>query len=310
MPRILNFDAQVATGFIVEQSAHIETEVNRTVYPDIQYPGLIPVDTSAHPMTKTVVFYSSDMFGKANWINGNSDDIPLAGTERTQFQSAVYTAGIGYGFGWEEVEQAMRDGVNLQAEDALAARRAYEEMVDAVAFIGDTRKNMNGLMNYPGITIQAIPNGDWDNSTTTEDQMLADVNAMILGVATDTAYTSIADTLLLPPSKLMTLATKRLGDTTSTVMEFLRRNNVYTLQTGQELTFRGVLGLETAGAGSTARMIAYRRSPQVLKMHIPMPHRFFPVWQSGPLNWEVPGVFRLGGLDIRRPKEVRYGDGI
>lgn len=28
------------------------------------------------------------------------------------------------------------------------------------------------------------------------------------------------------------------------------------------------------------------------------------------LNCVVPGVFRLGGLDIRRPKDVRYGDGI
>lgn len=308
--RNFNFDAQAATSFVVEQAAHIETEVNRTVYPEIQYPGLVPVDTSAHPMTQTVVFYSSDMFGKADWINGNSDDIPNAGTERTQFQSSVYTAGIGYSFGWEEVQRAQRDGINLQAEDAMAARRAYEEMVDRVAFTGDVTKNMFGLFNYPGIVVAAIPNGDWDNPATTEDEMLADINAMILGVATDTQYTSIADTILLPPSKIMRLATKRLGDTTMTVMEFLSKNNVYTLTTGQALTFRGVLGLETAGAGNTARMIAYRRNPQVLKMHIPMPHRFFPVWQSGPLRWDVPGVFRLGGLDIRRPKEVRYGDGI
>jgi len=41
-----------------------------------------------------------------------------------------------------------------------------------------------------------------------------------------------------------------------------------------------------------------------------MPHRFLPVFQGGPLHWVVPGVFRLGGLDIRRPKEVRYIDGI
>jgi hypothetical protein len=57
-------------------------------------------------------------------------------------------------------------------------------------------------------------------------------------------------------------------------------------------------------------MVAYRRNPQVLKLHVPMPHRFLPVYQDGPLNFVVPGVFRLGGLDIRRPKEVRYGDGI
>jgi hypothetical protein len=48
----------------------------------------------------------------------------------------------------------------------------------------------------------------------------------------------------------------------------------------------------------------------VLKIHIPMPHRFLPVWQTGPMKYDVPGIFRLGGLEIRRPKAVRYVDGV
>lgn len=109
----------------------------------------------------------------------------------------------------------------------------------------------------------------------------------------------MADTLLLPHAKLNYLATKRLGDTQMTLLEFLRKNNTYTATTGKPLTIRAVRGLETAGAGSTNRIIAYRRDPQVLKLHIPMPHRFLPVFQDSPLSWVVPGVFRLGGLDIR-----------
>jgi len=34
------------------------------------------------------------------------------------------------------------------------------------------------------------------------------------------------------------------------------------------------------------------------------------VYQSGPLRWDVPGVMRLGGLDVRLPKQVVYLDGI
>ena len=86
--------------------------------------------------------------------------------------------------------------------------------------------------------------------------------------------------------------------------------NVLTAQTGQPLVIRAVRGLETAGAGGTGRMVAYRRDPEVLKMHIPMTHRFLPVWQTGPLIFDVPGIFRLGGLDIRRPMAVRYLDHI
>ena len=304
------FDAQAATSFIVSQSTHVEQQVNETVYPDIQYPGLIPVDTSANPFTQTVTFYSSDMFGRANWINGNSDDIPLAGTERSQFKSAVYTAGIGYGYGWEEVNVAMRDGVNLTADDAKAARRAYEEMVDDVAMIGDARKGFLGLVNSPAITPVAATNGDWTNVARTADQILADVNQAILGIPVATKYTSIGDTLLMSPERMNLLATKRLGDTTMTVLELLRMNNTYTAMTSRPLVIRPVRALTTAGAGGIQRMVSYRRDPNVLKLHMPMPHRFMPVFQDGPLHWIVPGVFRLGGVDIRRPAEVRYIDGI
>lgn len=306
----MNWDAQAALGFVVSQTSHIEREVNETVYPDIQYSFLIPVDTSAHPFSKSVTYYSSDKFGAAKWINGNADDIPLAGTERTKHETMVHTAAIGYGYGWEEIGMAQKLGINLPAEDAMAARRAYEEMLDRIFLDGDTEKNFGGLIDNSAVTAANAGVGDWGGTGSTEDTVLADINEGILAVATGTQYASMADTLLLPYTKMNYLATNRLGDTQMTILEFLRRNNTYTAMTGQPLTIRAVRGLETAGVGNTARAVAYRRSPQVLKAHLPMPHRFLQPWQAGPLRIEVPGVFRVGGLDIRRPKEVRYIDGI
>jgi hypothetical protein len=85
---------------------------------------------------------------------------------------------------------------------------------------------------------------------------------------------------------------------------------VYTANSGQPLTIRGIRKLDTAGISGGARMIAYRRDPEVLKFHMPMPHRFLPVWQAGPTRWEIPGMLRLGGLDVRLPNEISYVDGI
>lgn len=309
MTKLFSKDAmQAALGFAISQTAHVEAEVNATVYPDIQYSALIPVDTSAHPFAKSITYFSSDKFGRAQWINGNSDDVPQAGTEMSKHETEVHMAGIGYGWGYEEVNQAQMLGINLQANDALAARRAYEEMVDRVALKGDPAKSFKGLINHSEVTSAAVSTGDW--STASEDEILADVNEILLGIGTDTNFTSLGDTLLLPTVKLNVLATRRLGDTGMTLLQFLQKNNTFTAMTGKPLTIRAVRGLDTAGTGGTARMIAYRRDPQVLKLHIPMPHRFLPVYQDGPLSFVVPGVFRLGGLDIRRPKEVRYGDGI
>jgi hypothetical protein len=57
-------------------------------------------------------------------------------------------------------------------------------------------------------------------------------------------------------------------------------------------------------------MVAYKKDPKVLKLHLPMPHRFLPIWQNGPFNFVIPGIFRTGGIEIRRPGAVRYLDQI
>ncbi|MBH3440529.1 major capsid family protein [Pseudomonas luteola] len=302
-------DAQAALGFVTSQTSYIERQVNETVYPDIQYPQLVPVDTSANPWAKTVTYYSADKYGKADWINGNADDIPMAGTEMARNETAVYTAGIGYGYGLEEISQAQMLGLNLPAQDALAARRAYEEMVDRVAIYGDTSKGFYGLINAPSVTAGTAVTGNWE--TATPAQILADINSELIGQYNATLNTAMADTLLLPYGRWLLLTTRMVSDlATETLFSWITRNNAYTAATGQPLTIRAIRGLDTAGAGGTARMVAYRRDPSVVKIHIPMPHRFLPVYQAGPIRWEVPGIFRLGGVDVRQPLLFSYADGI
>jgi hypothetical protein len=41
-----------------------------------------------------------------------------------------------------------------------------------------------------------------------------------------------------------------------------------------------------------------------------MMHRFLPVHQVGALNFVVPGIFRLGGLEVRTKEAMRYMDGV
>lgn len=303
------FDAQQVMGFVTSQTTSIEPGVYATRYPEILYPDLVPVDTGAADFASSVTYYSSDRYGQADWINGNSDDIPKAGTNRAKHETPVYTAGIGYGWGWEEIGKAMMLGVNLPGEDAAAAFRASEEMIDRVVLSGDATKNFTGLLNNPLVSVNAAPTGNWTAATSA--QIVADMNAALLNVFNGTNTVAIADRLLLPWSKFFLIAERQMSaGSDTTILTYFLANNVYTVQTGRPLMIRGLRGLDTAGTSGTPRMIAYRYSPEVLKFHMPMPHRFLPVWQSGPLRFDVPGVLRMGGLDIRLPKEVTYVDGI
>jgi hypothetical protein len=315
MHRNFMVDAQQALGFLVSQTSFIEPQVIETVYPDIQYPALIPVDTSAPEWSKSVTYYSMNKVGQAGWFHHMAKDLHHADVERAKYEIGIEMADIGYMYTLEELGQAMMvPGTNLTTDRAAAARRAYEEMVEEVALQGDAQKNFSGIINYPGITaVMAASTGSGGESewaTKTADEILTDVNAILSGVYTNSKQTEMADTLLLPVASLLLIATKRVPDTQMTVLDFLQTKNVYTFTTGRPLTIRAVRGLETAGTGDTGRMVAYRRDPNVLKMHIPMPHRFLPVWQTGPMRFDIPGIFRLGGLEVRRPASVRYLDGI
>jgi hypothetical protein len=306
---------QANLGFVELQTSHIETGVYRNAYPDVQYPGLIPVDTSANPWVTTVTYYSMDRAGVANWINGKAYDIPLVGVALNQFQTTVHMAGVGYDYGLEEVNQARMLGLNLPGEKASTAKRASEEFIDQIALVGDTAKGFEGLFSSTAVTAGTAPNGAspvsplWAGKTGLE--IINDVNTVLSGVYTDTNTTRSADTLLLPYSRFNQIAIKPMftTDNPMTVLAYIRLNNIYTAQTGQPLDIRGLRQLDTRGAGSTARIIAYRKSPEVLKLHMPMPHQFLPVQLEG-LTYVIPGIFRLGGLDIRLPKEIRYLDGV
>lgn len=314
-PRMNFWDAQqAAMGFLVSQTSYIEPIVIAQKYPEIQYPLLIPVDTAAPDWAKSVTFYSSDQFGRADFVHHLAKDIPLADVTREKFEQGIEMAGIGYRYSLEELGQAMMLGIPLTADKAAAARRAYEEFVDDVALRGHTNKNWEGLINHSSVTVIALE-ADGDNSSQawedkTADQILRDINDVLTGIYTTSLTVEMANTLLLPVAMVAYLATRRIPDTTMSIMDFLTTKNSYTAVTGQPVVIRAVRGLENAGTGGTGRMVAYRRDPEVLKLHIPMPHRFLPVWQTGPLVFDVPGIFRLGGLEIRRPGAVRYADGL
>lgn len=307
---------QIAMSFLIRQASLIEPTVYAMRYQDIQYPGLIPVDTSAPEWIQSVTYFSMDGVGAAQWFNGNAHDVPKVELTREKFETGVSMAAIGYGYNLEELGTAQLLGMNLSADKATLARRVAEEKIDQVAFVGDATKGFTGLVNASGPTATTAPADGTGSATTfaskTPDQILRDINGQLTGIFTGTVGAEIADTLLLPYDVLLALSTRRIDSVNqTTILEWIERNNVYTRVTGQQLTIRGMFGyLDTAGASSTKRMVAYRRSPEVVKMHVPMPFRFLPAWQTGPIKFDVPGIFRIGGTDIRRNKAVRYLDGI
>lgn len=304
----------LALNFLRTAQNYIEPGIYARQYPDFQYRELVPVDNSAPDWTTAIDFFSmGDDVGEAREFSPDGDDINFVDFKLDQGNSRVIMVGIGYRYNLQELAHAQAYGIRLTDDRADAARRKYELFVDNLAFLGRAKLGMTGLVNSTSVTALTAANGAGGTATwttKTADEIAADVNRVLGAVFTESGGIEQADTLLLSQDRYALIATKRLSsDSETTVLEYIQRVNIYTIRTGRPLTIRAVFGLETAGAGSTQRMVAYRRNPDVVKMHVPMPLRWLQAEQRL-LKFEVPGIFRVGGVEFRRPGAARYLDGI
>ena len=129
---------QAHLAFLTSQAAHIESEVYAIRYPDIQYPSLVPVDTSAPAFAGQVTYFSSDGSGKARFLGAYANDIPFVETQRAKHDVRIENAAIGYRYSEFELGHAMMLGINLSSDDAMIARRVAEEMIDEVVLKGQS----------------------------------------------------------------------------------------------------------------------------------------------------------------------------
>lgn len=315
-------DAQQATfGFVYNQSLLVNTQVYAMKFPDLDFSRLVYVDSSMPEYAPGIVTFISSSVGKADWFSGAAKDVKKADVTRDRVETRYHMAAVGYGWNIEEAGQAQLMGMNLGTAKAEAARRAYVEFMWNVTLTGDPNKGLAGLISQTGVTTATAPADGtgavttwFDGSgtlTKTPTQILRDFNNVILGIFTGSLTIEMADTVLLPYSTEANLGATPMSATNSeTVLSFIERNNVYTRRTGLPLTIRGELGLDTAGAGSTKRMVAYANRQDVVKLHLPMPHKFLPVATADSIHFDVPGIFRTGGVEVIRPGAFRYLDGI
>jgi hypothetical protein len=306
-------DAQIGYAFLTPQLYRIEAEVYMTKYPSFDIARFMTVDSSGDMWDVGTLVYSMDQVGQAEFLAGAAFDMPYASTKISQATRAFHLAGIGYEWNTQEMQRAAKLGRSLSSDKAMAADLAQRRFIYGVAMTGATpsgasEKGWTGFVNdgnAPSAQVAADGTGSsrlW--SAKTADQILRDINEAITAVETGTAETFVADTLVLPTTRYNYVATTRIDNTGSTILQFLQANNA----AGEGLRILKSRALETAGTGSTTRMVAYANMPQVLKFHLPGPHQFLPPFQKSSMTYEVGGIMNVGGVEVRVPKAMVYRD--
>ncbi len=293
--------------FFLRELEHVKARSYDTKYKHLKAMSLLPIDTSADPGAKTITYQTYTKVGIAKIIADYADDAPRVDIYGTETTVKVYRIGDSYGYDRDEIRRSAMAGKSLEQRRANTAKRASDEKIDSIAWTGDTSHNINGFINYPGITEYTVPNGvagfaTW--ATKTPDEIIADMSGIVSAVITGTNGIEIPTTMLLPLAQWQLIKDTRMtGNSDTTILKFFMDTN------GIINEIEWLTELTGAGAGSTDRYMIYPKDPDHVTLEIPMPYMQLPPEQRN-YGFVINTETKTAGVIIYYPLAVAYGDGI
>lgn len=295
------------TAFTQRSLEQIRANTYDVKFPVLKGRQLIPVDTSISPGAETVTYRQYTPVGMAIIISNYSQRLPRSDVFVKEFTSRIRGIGTAYGFSIQEIRAAQFAGVPLEQRKANAARQAYETTFDQILRTGDSTYGLLGFVNQPNVSVYTVPNGaattaTW--ATKTADEILADLNGIEQKIVDNTKEVEAPDTILVPPNQYALINTKPRSTTSdTTIAQFFLKNSPNVKQIVSWSALKG------AGTGGTDRMIAYRRSPDVLQAIEPQPfEQLAPQTEGLEIITNCHG--RCGGVVVYYPLAICVGDGI
>lgn len=307
----MRFDSdEAASLYFARELDAVKAKAYDKQYPELSALTFFPKTSEAPEGAETVTFYGYDITGMAKIINNYATDLPRVDVHGEAQTAFVKSAGASYGFNVQEMRAAKMTGKPLDARKGAAARRAVDQIINKIAFAGDKEHGLVGIFsegnNIPVYTLKNV-DGHTEWSYKTADQILDDINGMQKFVDKVTMSVERPDTLALPSYIFMDLATRRLPDTGTTILSFIKEHAPYikNFESMAELQDTAV-GVNTSGKNVA---FLYTKNPEKFSLEIPMPFMQYPV-QVKNLETEVPCEARTAGLMIYYPLSMILAYGI
>lgn len=295
------------SAFLARQLEHIRASIFEVRYPELKGRRLVPVLTQVHAGAEDFTYRWFDEVAQAVIVKTYGRNAPRADVLAQEATSKIRGILAAYGWTLQEMRAAMLANVSLDARKAKAARNAIERRIDDLLLIGDAEVAAEGLFTLTGTIVTTAAIGGLGSATwalKTSEEILDDLFGSEEKIYVDSNEIESPDTMVLPVAQEALISRKRIGDGDSqTIKQYFLKNakHVKNIETSIKLTGRG--------AGSTDRMVTYRRDPDKLEGIIPVDfEQLPPQWEGYESVTYCHG--RCGGAVVYFPKSVHYKDGI
>ncbi len=293
------------TAFFLRQLEAVKTRTYDTKYKNLKAKLFLPTSSEAPSGADFIVWYSFSKAGQAKVIADYANDFPRVDVYAEENQSKIKSLGDSYGYALKEIRRAQMAGVDLNTRRANTARRAIEELIDDLAWNGDKAFNIQGFLDYPGITEYTLPDPgsgiDWASKT--PDNIVADLTGLMSAVSVPTKGREEVNMILLPRTQFNQIKNTRMTDgNDKTIYTYFLTNNP-----GVQIEVLDLLS--TAGTGSTTRMMGYTKDPNNVTLELPQPFEQLEQDKKG-MEYVIPCHAEMGGIIVYYPQSVAFADGL
>jgi hypothetical protein len=300
-------DAGEAMSFLVSQLAYTEPEVFKKMYTPTQAEKFIPQKFDAGEAVDTIRYEVMDFVGDTDDESPRSTTPSTVDVAFAQVDFGVRSGQIGYEYTQHDLRVSAFLRKALPEAKLAAAIDVYKRRMNKTGLFGRAEYGLQGLANNTLIPTGTLPYGHW-TGTTDADQMLADLNYLLYLTWIGSANNEIANQVILPPRAYTLAQQRRIPNTQVTVLNFFLENNL-AVDRGGSIEVDPGYGFDTAGAGGSARAMAYVKDDLHVVQHIPMPLRFLAPQPVGVII-KIPGEYRYCGTHQRYVNSAVYVDGL
>ncbi|MBT8490920.1 MAG: DUF2184 domain-containing protein [Deltaproteobacteria bacterium] len=308
-----NLDAN-ESAFFARELEHIKAKTYDIRYPEYKAMRLIPVSSDAGSGAETIKYQQFDSVGIMKIVANYGDDLPRSDVFGSEFTATVKSLGGSFGYTLQEVRAGAMAGRPLPAKKASAARKSYEQAVNRIAWFGDAKAGLLGMLIQPSIPAAVASTGattstiEW--ATKNADEILVDLNAIVTDMIELTLGVEVPDTILLPIAQHAIISTRaRSATSDTTILEFFLKNRpeIKSVEWVNEL--KDVTPLPSGDSGTKDVMIAYKKNIDKLDIELPQQFEQLSVQEKG-LEYVVPTHARIGGVIVYYPLSMSIMEGI
>lgn len=294
-----------ASIFFARELDYIKSKSYDKIYPEFTALNKFPITHEVPEGAESMTYYSYERTGMAAIISNYATDLPRADVKGAPSTAFVKSLGASYGYSVQDMRASRMAGKSLDTRRAEAARYAVDRTTNIIAFAGDKKNNLVGVLstdnNIPLYTLSEVEvDGQkyTDFKHKTAAQILDDINGMFAYQAKITKGVEHADTLMLPHSVYIDISTRQIPNTGYTVLRFLKENAPYLkdIVSAPELESDA----EDTNPYNKGVMFLYTNSADKFSLEIPMPFYQYPL-QNRNLEVIVPCEERVAGCIIYYP---------